>query len=179
MLCSILTTLHTLTHWLSILETVFWHITSIQYMLLILIISFLLNIRPRLLEVKETWFTHPIHEIYRGEDRPRLGHTESDRPRRTQFWDASSCCSGPRRPCPFGSLVSVICLWVDFRTTSRRKVSLAPQWAGGQIEVVLPPHRHIHDSYRRLPAFPEGRPFLRESPPPPPISHAHIPFLAS
>lgn len=44
--------------------------TSFQYMLLILIIFFLINIRPDV----ERGLVHSVLEAFR-EDRPRLGHT--------------------------------------------------------------------------------------------------------
>lgn len=123
-------------------------------------------IRPRLLELKETWFIHPILEFYRGEDRPRLAH-----PGEHRSGTLPIAVVGLVGPAPPWVSVSGICLWVDFRATFRRKVPLAPQWADVRLKR---PCTHTGTSRASTEGCRPPTMQLLESPsPPPPITDTH------
>lgn len=104
------------------------------------------TIRPRLLELKETWFIHPILEFYRGEDRPRLAH-----PGEHRSGTLPIAVVGLVGPAPLG--LSIWHLPMG-RLQGHIQKESAPSSSVGrcQVEEALHPHRHISGFYRRLQA---------------------------
>lgn len=117
---------------------------------------FCLVIVSRLLELKETWFTHPVFEFYR-KDKARFCHTGSGRSGEHSSGTLSIAVVGLISPAFLG-----LSIW--HMSTGRlqghiQKESTASSSVGGcQVGEASHPHRHICDSCRELQVFSESRP---------------------